>query len=154
VSPIVSLASSVPPPPADGAAEFPEPPSAEITPAVPRTAATRDALSPTTVRQPSNHAQLAALREDAEERDSWTPPEPELATAAQSAVTPKAETPQPAPSSSPVASLHQAVRASVQASTEQGVFILRILANGEAAAEGCHEALVVLTNSGADLFAE
>ncbi len=53
----------------------------------------------------------------------------------------------------PRATFHQTIRASVQASTELGVFILRVLPDGEAPAEGCYEALVVLTDPSSDIFA-
>lgn len=50
------------------------------------------------------------------------------------------------------ASARQAARASIEQSQEEGVYILRLLKNGEAAAFGTFEALVVLVDPGAELF--
>jgi hypothetical protein len=44
------------------------------------------------------------------------------------------------------APIHQAVRASVVATAEPGVFVLRVLTEGQAPAPTAHEVLVVTTN--------
>lgn len=58
------------------------------------------------------------------------------------------------PSSPPQASSRQAVRATIEQSQEEGVYILRLLKNGESAASGTFEALVVLVDPNAELFSE
>jgi hypothetical protein len=59
---------------------------------------------------------------------------------------------QAAQSVAPQGSARQAARASIEQSQEEGVYILRLLKNGEAAAFGTFEALVVLVDSDAELF--
>jgi hypothetical protein len=56
----------------------------------------------------------------------------------------------PAQVKRPVSGVRQAVRASIAATTEEGVFLLELLKDGQAAAG--HEALVVLVDPAADLF--
>lgn len=57
---------------------------------------------------------------------------------------------------SPAALLRQArrraVRASIEASEDPGVYIVRLLKNGEYAGAGAHEAMVVLVDPRAELF--
>jgi len=61
--------------------------------------------------------------------------------------------PEPAvPSVVSSASARQAVRASIEQSQEEGVYILRLLKNGEAAVFGTSEALVVLVDPEDGLF--
>jgi hypothetical protein len=61
--------------------------------------------------------------------------------------------PEPAlPSVPPPASARQAMRASLEQSQEEGVYILRLLKNGDAAAFGTSEALVVLVDPEDTLF--
>jgi hypothetical protein len=50
--------------------------------------------------------------------------------------------------------LRQAVRASLQPTTEDGVYRLQILSNREQPPEGGYEALVVLVEPSADLFSD
>jgi hypothetical protein len=45
-----------------------------------------------------------------------------------------------------------AARASIEASQEEGVYIVRLLKSEEGAPEGAHEALVVLVDPNSDLF--
>jgi hypothetical protein len=49
-------------------------------------------------------------------------------------------------------SRRRAVRASIEASQDPGVYIVRLLKNGEYAGSGAHEAMVVLVDPRADLF--
>jgi hypothetical protein len=49
-------------------------------------------------------------------------------------------------------SRRRAVRASIEASQDPGVYIVRLLKNGEYAGNGAHEAMVVLVDPRADLF--
>jgi hypothetical protein len=57
-----------------------------------------------------------------------------------------------APSTVQQSSSRQAARASVEQSQEEGVYILRLLKDGEVAAYGTYEAMVVLVDPDADLF--
>ncbi|HWA77389.1 MAG TPA: hypothetical protein VG937_33870 [Polyangiaceae bacterium] len=58
------------------------------------------------------------------------------------------------PSAPPKDSSRQAARASIEQSQEAGVYILRLLKNGEAAPFGTFEAMVVLTEPNAELFSD
>ena len=44
------------------------------------------------------------------------------------------------------------VRASIAATTEDGVFLVELLKDGQSVNPGAHEALIVLTDPRADLF--
>jgi hypothetical protein len=58
------------------------------------------------------------------------------------------------PSAPPKNSSRQAARASIEQSQDPGVYILRLLKNGEAAPFGTFEAMVVLTEPNAELFSD
>jgi hypothetical protein len=58
------------------------------------------------------------------------------------------------PSAPPKDSSRQAARASIEQSQDPGVYILRLLKNGEAAPFGTFEAMVVLTEPNAELFSD
>ena len=131
---------------------------------------------PTVRRPPPAPEELAAMARDSAETD-WQPPPPPSPTRHVTPVTSMDQSLQAARAlqsvedendwaspAEPVAapekpqsakarsSFHQSVRASVQASVEPGVFILRVLNDGENPAEGCAEALVVLTDPAANMF--
>jgi hypothetical protein len=50
--------------------------------------------------------------------------------------------------------VRQAVRASIQPTTEEGVYRLQLLQHREEAEDGTYEAMVVLIDPTADLFAD
>jgi len=95
-------------------------------------------VTPVTSMQGS--LQAAHALQSVEDENAWSSPVEPVAVPAK---------PEPPKARS---SFHQSVRASVQASVEPGVFILRVLNDGEKPADGCAEALVVLTDPATNMF--